>query len=205
MLLKQGCGATRRSDQIRSEHSLAALPCAFMGSCAWGSWWRGDLSERWHRGHHGAVVCSVPWARCRQDLCLGCLPLLFVQPPAHPGPTAVVGSQGWSLLWITGLIPQCLPSAELKGQGLRATSVVGSSTAGWGRAVLEGAAPFSIPSLPWGPGGSVCVPTRVRSVLGCSDVLSRCQPSAYSVLYVWRLQTLQLEYFHSSFQNKMTA
>lgn len=96
MLLKQGCGATRRSDQIRSEHSLAALPCAFMGSCAWGSWWRGDLSERWHRGHHGAVVCSVPWARCRQDLCLGCLPLLFVQPPAHPGPTAVVGSQGWS-------------------------------------------------------------------------------------------------------------
>lgn len=34
-----------------------------------------------------------------------------------------------------------------------------------------------------GPGGSVCVPTRVRSVLGCSDMLSKCHPSGYSVLF----------------------
>lgn len=195
MLLKPDCGATCRSDQIRSDEvrsflgspalrlheelcqrvPMAGWPLRALAPCP--SCWRG-------------LLCAV--GQGRQDLCLGCLPLLFVQPPARPSPTAATGSQGWSLLWNPGLIPQRHPSAKLMGQGLRATSVVSSSMVGWGQAVLEGAAPFSIPSPPWGPGGSVCVPTRVRSVLGCSDVLSKCQPSGYSVLYVWKLQTLQL-------------
>lgn len=97
MLLKPDCRATCRSDQIRSGQIIPWQPCPMASWRAVPEGPGGGVTSL----SAGTVSIMLVWfAPCHRPgvgrMCLGCLPLLFIQPPAHPSLTVAVGSQGWS-------------------------------------------------------------------------------------------------------------